>query len=146
MDIIHPIFLKQIIEHENYFRKRNIRPKFYSRYDKLYFKNVNFNIEKIIKIKRLKKLQRQCSRKCELNMKGVCCQKTKNIAKIENKIKKLHSKLKNIRLKHIINQTTSKIVKTKPLIVFMEDLKVSNMMKNKHLSKAIAEQEINLIK
>lgn len=79
-------------------------------------------------------------------MKGVCCQKTKNIAKIENKIKKLHSKLKNIRLKQIINQTTSKIVKTKPLIVFMEDLKVSNMMKNKHLSKDIAEQGINLIK
>lgn len=68
-------------------------------------------------------MQRQCSRKYELNKRGVCYQKTKNIAKTELKIKKLHNKLKNIRLNHI-HQATSKIVKTKPFRVVMEDLKV----------------------
>lgn len=107
--------------------------------DDLDTRNIN-KTSKVKKIKKkLKKLQRQCSRKYELNKKGVCYQKTKNIAKTELKIKKLHNKLKNIRLNHI-HQTTSKIVKIKPFRVVMEDLKVSNMMKNKHLSKAIAEQ------
>lgn len=106
------------------------------------------NINKTNKVKKLnkklKKLQRQCSRKYELNKKGGSYQKTKNIAKIELKIKKLHNKLKNIRLNHI-HQTTNKIVKTKPFRVVMEDLKVSNMIKNKHLSKAISEQGFNII-
>ncbi|SHK61234.1 transposase, IS605 OrfB family, central region [Paramaledivibacter caminithermalis DSM 15212] len=74
-----------------------------------------------------------------MNKKGGSYQKTKNIAKIEKKIKKLHRKLQNIRLNHI-HQTTSKMVKAKPSRVVMEDLKVSNMMKNKHLAKAIANQ------
>ena len=88
---------------------------------------------------RLRRLQRQCSRKYENNKKGVCYQKTKNIAKIELKINKLHRKLKNIRLNHI-HQATSKIVKTKPSKVVMEDLKISNMMKNRYLAKAIQQQ------
>ncbi|PRR80319.1 hypothetical protein CLLI_03450 [Clostridium liquoris] len=78
-----------------------------------------------------------------MNKKGESYQKTKNIVKLEKKIKKLHSKIKNIRLNHI-HQTTSKMVKAKPYRIVMEDLKVSNMMKNKHLSKAIAEQGFNI--
>lgn len=105
------------------------------------------NINKTAKVKRLtkklKRLQRQCSRKYEMNKKGVSYQKTGNIAKLEKKIKRLHSKLAHIRENHI-HQATSKIVKTKPFRVVMEDLKVSNMMKNKHLSKAIAEQGFSI--
>jgi putative transposase len=105
------------------------------------------NINKTAKVKRvtkkLKRLQRQCSRKYELNKKGVCYQKTANIAKLEKKIKRLHSKLAHIRENHI-HQATSKIAKAKPYRVVMEDLKVSNMMKNKHLSKAIAEQGFSM--
>ncbi|KZL92724.1 RNA-guided endonuclease InsQ/TnpB family protein [Clostridium magnum] len=101
------------------------------------------NINKTSKVKKLKKklkrLQTQCSRKYEMNKKGGSYRKTANIGKLEKKIKKLHSKLKNIRLNHI-HQATSKIVKAKPFRVVMETLKVSNMMKNKHLSKAIQEQ------
>lgn len=93
-------------------------------------------------IKKLKKLQRQCSKKYLLNKKGGSYQRTKNIAELEKKIKKLHSKLIHIRLNHI-HQATSKIVKTKPFRVVMEDLNVAGMMKNKHLSKAIAEQGFN---
>lgn len=111
--------------------------------DELDTKNINKTI-KVKKIKKkLKKLQRQCSRKYEINKKGVCYQKTKNIAKLEKRIKRLHSKLTHIRENHI-HQATSKIVKTKPFRVVMEDLKVSNMMKNKHLSKAIAEQGFSM--
>ena len=105
------------------------------------------NINKTAKVKKLKKklkkFQRQCSRKYEMNKRGESYQKTKNIAKLEKKIKRLHSKLTHIRENHL-HQTTSKIVKTKPFRVVMEDLKVSNMMKNIHLSKAIAEQGFNI--
>ncbi|WP_461615059.1 RNA-guided endonuclease InsQ/TnpB family protein [Clostridium sp. Marseille-QA1073] len=111
--------------------------------DDLDAKNIN-KTNRVKKLnKRLKRLQRQCSRKYEKNKKGGSYQKTKNITKLEKRIKKLHSKFKNIRLNHI-HQSTSKIVKAKPFRVIMEDLKVSNMMKNKHLSKAIAEQGFNI--
>lgn len=110
--------------------------------DELDTKNINkaHNVKTLSK--KLKRKQRQCSRKYEMNKKGVCYQKTKNIAKLEKSIKRLHSKLAHIRENHI-HQATSKIVKAKPFRVVMETLKVSNMMKNKHLSKAIAEQGFN---
>ncbi|AHM58156.1 transposase (plasmid) [Peptoclostridium acidaminophilum DSM 3953] len=101
------------------------------------------NINKTARVrnleKRLKRHQRQCSRKYENNKKGGSYRKTKNIAKIEKKIKKLHSRLANIRLNHI-HHTTSAMVKTKPCRIVMEDLNVSDMMKNRHLSKAIMQQ------
>jgi putative transposase len=108
--------------------------------DSLDTKNINKS-QKVKKLKKkLKKLQRQCSRKYEMNKKGGSYQKTKNIAKIELKI---HSVIKHIRNNHT-HQATSKMVKIKPFRVVMEDLKVSNMMKNKHLSKAIQEQCFNI--
>ncbi|MDF2885397.1 MAG: transposase [Clostridiaceae bacterium] len=111
--------------------------------DELDTKNINKTAKVRILTKELKRLQRQCSRKYEKNKKGVCYQKTKNIAKLEKRIKRLHSKLAHIRENHI-HQATSKIVKTKPFRVVMETLKVTNMMKNKHLSKAIAEQGFSM--
>ncbi|WP_291578226.1 RNA-guided endonuclease InsQ/TnpB family protein [Clostridium sp. UBA6640] len=111
--------------------------------DNLYAKNINKTYTVKNLNKRLKRLERQCSRKYEKNRKGGSYQQTKNIAKLEKKIKKLHSKIKNIRLNHI-HQSTSKMVKAKPFRVVMEDLKVSNMMKNRHLSKAIAEQGFDI--
>lgn len=111
--------------------------------DELDTKNINKTAKVKGLIKKLKRLQRQCSRKYEKNKKGVCYQKTSNIAKLEKKIKKPHSKLAHIRENHI-HQATSKIVKAKPFRVVMEALKVSNMMKNKHLSKAIAEQGFSM--
>ena len=101
----------------------------------------NINKTRLVKglEKKLKRLQRQCSRKYIMNKKGGSYQKTKNIAKLELKIKKLHRKLKNIRNNHI-HQATSKMVKNKPRMIVMEDLKVSNMMKNRHLARSIANQ------
>lgn len=56
------------------------------------------------------------------------------------KIQKLYQTLTNIRTDYI-NKIISEIVKTKPSYITIEDLNVSGMMKNKHLSKAIASQK-----
>lgn len=101
------------------------------------------NINKTKKVKKLKKkikrLQRQVSRKYEANKCGNKFVKTNNIIKLEKQIKLLCRKLHNIRLNHI-HQATNKIIKLNPYRVVMEDLNVSGMAKNKHLSKAISEQ------
>ena len=103
-------------------------------------KNIN-KTKKVRKLKkRLKRLQRQVSRKYEANKDGNKFVKTKNIIKLEKQIKLLYRKLSNIRDNHI-HQTTASIIKLKPYRVVMEDLNVSGMMKNKHLSKAIQEQK-----
>lgn len=101
----------------------------------------NINKTRVVKAleKKLKRLQKQCSRKYLLNKKGGSYFKTESIKKLELKIKKLHRKLKNIRLNYI-HQATSKLVKTNARLVVMENLKVSNMMKNRHLAKAIQQQ------
>ncbi|MCU9807674.1 transposase [Paraclostridium sp. AKS46] len=102
-------------------------------------KNIN-KISKVRKLKKkLKRLQRQVSRKYEENKCGNKFVKTNNIIKLEKQIKLLYRKLSNIRKNHI-HQATNKIIKLYPYKVVMEDLNVSGMMKNKHLSKAIAEQ------
>ena len=101
------------------------------------------NINKTKRVKRLKKrlkrLQRQLSRKYEANKQGNKFIKTNNIIKLEKQIKLLYRKLSNIRNNHI-HQATNKIIKLSPYRVVMEDLNVNGMMKNKYLSKAIAEQ------
>ncbi|MDN4607004.1 RNA-guided endonuclease InsQ/TnpB family protein [Sporosarcina highlanderae] len=105
------------------------------------FKNIN-KTEKIIKTeKRLRRLQRSVSRKYEMNKEGTRFVKTSNIIKLEQKIQHLHRRLTNIRINHI-HQSTNAIVKTKPSKVVMEDLNVIGMMKNRHLSKAIANQKL----
>ena len=103
------------------------------------YKNINksYAVRKIEK--RLKRLQKQVSRKYEQNKKGKEYVKTKNIIKLEKQIQQTHRRLANIR-NNYIHQTTTSIVKTKPYRVVIEDLAVSNMMKNKHLSNAIRKQ------
>ena len=103
------------------------------------YKNINktCTVKKIEK--KLKRLQRQISRKYEKNKKGKEYVKTKNIIKLEKQIQQVHRRLANIR-NNYLHQTTTNIVKTKPYRVVIEDLAVSNMMKNKHLSDAIRKQ------
>ena len=104
------------------------------------FKNIN-KTKKVKRInKKLKRLQRKVSKKYELNKQGNKYIKTKNIIKLEKQIKIIHRKLSNIRHNYI-HQTTSTLIKEKPYRIVMEDLNVTGMMKNKHLSKAIAEQD-----
>ena len=65
----------------------------------------------------------------------------KNIQKQNNVIRLIHKKLSDIR-NNYIHQTTIEIVKTKPSRIVIEDLNVKGMMKNKHLSKAVAQQKL----
>jgi len=102
--------------------------------DGVVYKNINkeATIKKLEK--RLKRLQRQVSKKYELNKEGRSYRKSNNIIKLEKQINKLHRKLHNIRLNHL-HQTTSAIVKTKPCMIVMEDLCIKDMMKNKSIAK-----------
>ena len=103
------------------------------------FKNIN-KTKRIKNLKsKLKHLQRSISRKYECNKRGSKFVKTNNIIKLEKQVKQIYRKLANIR-NNYIHQTTNKIIKHYPYRIVMEDLNVIGMMKNKHLSKAIAEQ------
>ena len=101
------------------------------------------NINKSAGLKKLEKQlireQRSLSRKYENLKKGESTQKA-NIQKQRLKVQKLHHKIDNIRTDHI-NKTIAEIVKTKPSYITIEDLNISGMMKNKHLSKAVASQK-----
>ena len=101
------------------------------------------NINKSAKLKKLEKQlireQRSLSRKYENLQKGESTQRA-NIQKQKLKVQKLHHKIDNIRTDYI-NKTIAEIVKTKPSYITIEDLNVSGMMKNKHLSRAVASQK-----
>ena len=101
------------------------------------------NINKSAKLRKLEKKlireQRSLSRKYENLKKGGSTQK-RNIQKQRLKIQKLHHRIDNIRTDYI-NKTIAEIVKTKPSHITIEDLNVSGMMKNRHLSKAVASQK-----
>lgn len=102
------------------------------------YQNINKtkNIEKTEK--KLRREQRKLSRKIILTKEGASTQK--NFVKQKLKVQKLYQRLTNIRTDYL-NKTINSIVKTKPSFIVIEDLNVSGMMKNKHLSKAIAQQK-----
>lgn len=109
------------------------------------FKNINKTgtVKKLTK--KLKREQRKLSRKYEnlkqrnKTEKGGVTATRQNIQKQIVKVQKLHQRISNIRANHI-NQTINTIVKQKPSSITIEDLNVSGMMKNRHLSRVIAEQ------
>lgn len=102
------------------------------------YQNINKtnNIRKIEK--KLKREQRKLSRKIISIKKGESTQK--NFVKQKLKVQKLYQRLTNIRTDYL-NKTINSIVKIKPSFIVIEDLNVSGMMKNRHLSKAIAQQK-----
>ena len=105
--------------------------------------NTYKNINKTQRVKKLEKkkrrLQRSVSRKYDKNKKGDNYCKTSNIIKREKELLKISKRLTNIRHDYL-HQTTSEIIKRKPSFICIEDLNVSGMMKNKHLSEAIQQQ------
>ena len=106
-------------------------------------RNTYKNINKSPKVKKLEKkkrrLQRSISRKYNMNKEGERYKKTSNIVKREEELLKVIKRLTNIRHNYL-HQITSEIVKRKPSFICIEDLNVSGMMKNKHLSKVIQQQ------
>ena len=103
------------------------------------------NINRTDRIKRLEKQkrrkQRQIARKYLLNKQGNKYVKTKNIEKAEQKLLKKTHKLTNIRNDYI-HQVTTEIINRKPKFIVLEYLNVSGMMKNRHLAKAIQQQNL----
>lgn len=103
------------------------------------------NINKSARVKKLEKKlcreQRCLSRKYESLKKGESTQRA-NIQKQKLKVQKLHHRMDNIRTDYI-DKTIAEIVKTKPSYITIEDLNVKGMMKNRHLSKAVASQKFN---
>ena len=101
------------------------------------------NINKSARLKKLEKQlireQRHLSRKYENLKKGEVTQRA-NIQKQKLKVQKLHHKIDNVRTDYI-NKTIAEIVKTKPSYITIENLNVKGMMKNRHLSKAVASQK-----
>ena len=105
------------------------------------YKNIN-KTQMIKKLeKRKRRLQRSISKKYLNNKKGDSYCKTSNIIKSEKRLLKLYKRLTNIR-DNYLHQVTSEIVKRKPSFITIEDLNISGMMKNKHLSKAIQQQKL----
>lgn len=101
-------------------------------------KNINKTVQ-VKKIeKRLKREQRSLSRKFEnIRKRGEqpVTNKRANINKNILRVQQLHARLANIRLAYV-----NDVVKTKPTFIAVEDLNVKGTMKNKHLSKAVAQQ------
>ena len=102
------------------------------------YKNINKSTRLKKLEKQLRREQRCLSRRYENSKKGESTQK--NIQKQRLKVQKLHHRIDNIRTDYI-NKTIAEIVKTKPSYITIEDLNVSGMMKNRHLSKAVASQK-----
>lgn len=110
------------------------------------YKNIN-KTNKIKKLeKKLKKEQRAFSRKLE-NKKNKkkggenSANNSANIYKNKLRLQKLYMRLKNIRQEYV-RFVVNSLVKANnlPEFVSIEDLNVRGMMKNRHLSKAIQQQ------
>ena len=108
--------------------------------EQIVFHNINKS-KRVRTLKRkLRHTQRSISRKYEASRKRTgSYEKTRNIEREENKLRKINARLTGIRSNYL-HQTTHALVSMSPYRVTMEDLNVSGMMKNKHLSKAITEQ------
>ena len=111
--------------------------------DGRFFANINKSV-RIRKLeKSLKRQQRKLSRKYESlkkssnNLKGEATRQ--NIRKQTLKVQKLYHRLDCIRTDYS-NKVISELVKTKPMWITLENLDIRGMMKNRHLSKAIAQQ------
>ena len=104
--------------------------------EKLVFHNINKTKRMKNLKKKLKHIQRVISRKYKTNKNY---NKTNNIIKYENIMRDIHYKISCIR-ENYIHQTTHYLISLLPYKVVMENLSVSDMIKNKHLAKKIQEQ------
>ena len=108
------------------------------------YKNINKGSQIRKLEKKLKREQRSLSRKYESYKKQNKILKggatRQNIQKQKLKVQKFHQRLGNIRTDYV-SKVIAELVKTKPMWITIEDLNISGMMKNRHLSKSIAQQK-----
>ena len=110
------------------------------------FKNINKTKKIRILKKKLRKEQRKLSRKYEYSKKyKIKLKDSKNYQKQRLKVARIHYRLNCIRNDYN-NKMVNEITRTKLKYITIEDLKVSNMIKNRHLSKAIQEQNFYAIR
>ena len=100
------------------------------------FKNINRSHKMKRLIKQLKHHQRILSRR----KKG-----SKNYLKEKYKVQNLYGRIRRRRHEYT-KQTASKIVSMRPKVIVLEDLNIRGMMKNRHLARAIAEQNLYLLR
>lgn len=99
------------------------------------YKNINHS-NKIKKLeKSIKRQQRKLQKKIKKN------ERRSNVDKNKLRLQRLYYRLSNIR-KDYTNKVVSEIVKTKPSYITIEDLNIKGMMRNRHLSKAIQNQNL----
>lgn len=112
--------------------------------DKTTYGNINKTDEVRRLEKKLRREQRRLSRKYESLKKRNKITKgeatRQNIQKQQLKVQRIHYRLDCIRTDYI-NKAIAETVKTKPEYIAIEDLNVSGMMKNRYLSKAVANQK-----
>lgn len=84
--------------------------------------------------KRLARVQRELSRR----QKG-----SKNRTKTKRKVARLHYRIACIRQHDIHEATTYLTAKVKPSAIVVEDLNVTGMMQNRHLSKSVADASMS---
>ncbi len=100
------------------------------------FHNINKSRVMRQQERRLKHLQRNVARKYRQHGNY---EKTSNILKAEVKVRRAQYRLANTRNDYR-HQVTHELVSKLPSAVVMETLNVQGMMKNRHLSKAVAQQ------
>lgn len=101
--------------------------------------NINHTRQVKLLERRKKILQRRISRKYELNKQGKRYIKTNNIKRLEQQLRIIERRLKNIREDNL-HRICNKVIRCYPKRIMLEDLNVSGMLKNKHLAKSIQEQ------
>lgn len=106
-----------------------------------HYPNINTDI-RIHKLEhRLLFLKQAVSKKYEAAKKmNGCYKKSRNIEKLERKIKRVYRSLRCKRTT-LLHEITTETVKTKPSKIVIEDLGVSNMLQNHSLAKSIQEQK-----
>lgn len=103
------------------------------------FHNINKSYKMKMLENKLKHYQRVAARKYRNSDKKVST--SNNLLKVYDKINKTYQKMNNIRTNYI-HQVTNEIILCNANRVVMEDLALSNMIKNKHLSKALKDQRL----
>ena len=90
--------------------------------------------------RKLRRYQRKLDRQRSMRPTDTKLSDLKNYKKTKKKIRLIYRTLTNIR-NNYLHQVTTWVVKTKPSAIVLEDLVVRNMMRNRHLAKAIQDQK-----
>jgi len=108
-----------------------------------FYKNIN-KTGKVRKLnKRLKHIQRSINRKYRTNKTKGVKGATKNTNRQILKLQRLHKRIADIRHDYVY-KVVDELVKTKPDYITIENLNIQGMKKNKHLARAISEQNFGL--